>query len=208
MSIPAGTKFHGVAPGVETENKGSATANANRDVYTIEEIGSVGTSDVYTLVSATDGSNVDLTLDATSGLDSTVQLTAGQHITITQTGGNNITINGGGGPGGVTILEPEFVTATPGGSYTINTTKDIIDVSWSGGTGDFTLTLPSAAAIPYRKIRIVNDGTVTANERVNVTAIGGETIDGASDYTINKAYNGIAVWSDGTEWIVIQAKAT
>lgn len=208
MSIPAGTKFHGVAPGVETENKGSATANANRDVYTIEEIGSVGTSDVYTLVSATDGSNVDLTLDAASGLDSTVQLTAGQHITITQTGGNNITINGGGGPGGVTILEPEFVTATPGGSYTINTTKDIIDVSWSGGTGDFTLTLPSAAAIPYRKIRIVNDGTVTANERVNVTAIGGETIDGASDYTINKAYNGIAVWSDGTEWIVIQAKAT
>lgn len=208
MSIPAGTKFHGVAPGVETENKGSATANANRDVYTIEEIGSVGTSDVYTLVSATDGSNVDLTLDATSGLDSTVQLTAGQHITITQSGGNNITINGGGGPGGITILEPEFVTATPGGSYTINTTKDIIDVSWSGGGGDFTLTLPSAAAIPYRKIRIVNDGTVTANERVNVTAIGGETIDGASDYTINKAYNGIAVWSDGTEWIVIQAKAT
>ena len=208
MSIPAGTKFHGVAPGVETENKGSSTANANRDVYTIEQIGSVGTSDVQTLVSATDGSNVDLTLDATSGLDSTVQLTAGQHITITQTGGNNITINGGGGPGGVTILEPEFVTATPGGSYTINTTKDIIDVSWSGGTGDFTLTLPSAAAIPYRKIRIVNDGTVTANERVNVTAIGGETIDGASDYTINKAYNGIAVWSDGTEWIVIQAKAT
>ena len=208
MSIPAGTKFHGVAPGVETENKGSSTANANRDVYTIEQIGSVGTSDVYTLVSATDGSNVDLTLDAASGLDSTVQLTAGQHITITQTGGNNITINGGGGPGGVTILEPEFVTATPGGSYTINTTKDIIDVSWSGGTGDFTLTLPSAAAIPYRKIRIVNDGTVTANERVNVTAVVGETIDGAADYTINKAYNGIAVWSDGTEWIVIQAKAT
>lgn len=37
MAIPAGTKFHGVAPGVETENKGSATANANRDVYTIEQ---------------------------------------------------------------------------------------------------------------------------------------------------------------------------
>ena len=66
MAIPAGTKFHGVAPGVETENKGSSTANANRDVYTIEQIGAVGTSDVYTLVSATDGSNVDLTLDATS----------------------------------------------------------------------------------------------------------------------------------------------
>ena len=41
MSIPAGTKFHGVAPGVETENKGSSTANANRDVYTIEQIADI-----------------------------------------------------------------------------------------------------------------------------------------------------------------------
>jgi len=32
MPIPAGTKFHGVDPSVETVNKGSATANALRDV--------------------------------------------------------------------------------------------------------------------------------------------------------------------------------
>jgi len=42
MPIPPGTKFHGVAPGVETENKGSASRNANRDVYTIEEFGGGG----------------------------------------------------------------------------------------------------------------------------------------------------------------------
>ena len=41
MNIPAGTKFHGVAPGVDTLNKGSATANANRDAYTIEQLQSV-----------------------------------------------------------------------------------------------------------------------------------------------------------------------
>jgi hypothetical protein len=39
MPIPPGTKFHGVAPGVETENKGSAVRNVDRDAYTIEEIG-------------------------------------------------------------------------------------------------------------------------------------------------------------------------
>ena len=33
MAIPAGTKFHGVAPFVDTENKGSAQANAMRDAY-------------------------------------------------------------------------------------------------------------------------------------------------------------------------------
>jgi len=37
MSIPSGTKFHGVAPGVDTENRGSANANADRNAYTIEE---------------------------------------------------------------------------------------------------------------------------------------------------------------------------
>jgi hypothetical protein len=154
MAIPAGTKFHGVAPGVDTINKGSSTANANRDAYTIEDIA------VYV------------------------------------------------GSGGIATLEPEFVTATPGGTYNITSIKNIIDISWSGGAGDFTLNLPSATAIPYRFLRIVNDSTVTAAERVNVTATGGQTIDGAANYTVNKAYNGIAVWSDGSNWIVIQAKAT
>lgn len=39
MPIPPGTKFHGVAPGVDTENKGSKTKNDLRQAYTIEEIG-------------------------------------------------------------------------------------------------------------------------------------------------------------------------
>jgi len=34
MAIPIGTKFHGVAPDVETENLGSKQANAQRNVYT------------------------------------------------------------------------------------------------------------------------------------------------------------------------------
>ena len=49
--------------------------------------------EIYTLLSATDGSNVDLKLDATSagGVDSTVQFTAGNNMTITQTSGTDIT---------------------------------------------------------------------------------------------------------------------
>jgi hypothetical protein len=38
MPIPAGTKFHGVAPSVDTTNRGSVVANSNRDAYAIEEI--------------------------------------------------------------------------------------------------------------------------------------------------------------------------
>lgn len=209
MPIPAGTKFHGVAPSVDTTDKGSASRDALRDAYTIEEIGSAGTSDVYTLNSSTDGDNVDLNLDAVSGVDSTVQLTAGTGIGISQSGGNNVTIdNTLNNVGGVAVLEPEFMTVGPGGSSTITTSKNLVDLTWVGGSGTHDLTLPSASAIPYRVLRIVNDGTVTAQDKVDVYAPGSETIDGQASYRINKVYNGIAVWSDGVNWIVIQAKST
>jgi len=209
MPIPAGTKFHGVAASVDTTDRGSATVQPLRDAYTIEEIASSGTSDVYTLNSSTDGDNVDLNLDAVSGLNSTVQLTAGSGIGLSQSGGNNVTIdNTLNNVGGVAVLEPEFMTVGPGGSSTITTSKNIVDLTWVGAAGTHNLTLPSAAAIPYRFLRIVNDGTVTAQDKVDVYAPGSETIDGQASYRINKVYNGIAVWSDGNNWIVIQAKST
>ena len=61
---------------------------------------------------------------------------------------------------------------------------------------------------PHIPRLIVNDGTVTAQDKVDVYAPGSETIDGQASYRINKVYNGIAVWSDGNNWIVIQAKST
>lgn len=157
-SIPAGTRFHGVHQPVETINKGSATANALRDAYTIEDLASA----------------INILIE------------------------NNEIVR----------LVPLFVTATPGGSATLTEDVNIVDFDWVGGSGTFVYTLPSATAIPYRKIRFVNNNTVSASNRIDITAPAGETIDGASSYTINKAFNGCAVWSDGTEWIVIQAKST
>jgi len=109
--------------------------------------------------------------------------------------------------GAVTKLIPYFQTATPGGSATYTQSNNIVDFDWSGGSGTYEYILPSATAIPYRKIRFVNNSTITASTKVHITAPIGETIDGGAFYEINKAYNGCAVWSDGTEWIVIQAKA-
>jgi hypothetical protein len=37
MPIPSGTKFHGVAPSVDTTDRGSATVQPLRDAYTIED---------------------------------------------------------------------------------------------------------------------------------------------------------------------------
>ena len=143
MSIPEGTRFHGVHEPVDTANKGSELANSLREAYTIDDIASY----TYTGTTAT--------------------------------------------------LEPEFMTVTPGGSSTITTDKNIVDLTWSGGSGTHTLTLPSATAIPYRFLRIVNNSTVTAQDKVDIYAQGTETIDGQAYDRINKEFKGIAFWSDG-----------
>ena len=154
MSIPDGTKFHGVSPSVDTSNRGSASLNSKRDAYTIDDI-----------------------CDSCSK--------------------------------SIIKIEPVlFVNASPGGTGTLTEMVNIVDFDWVGNSGTYTYTLPSATAIPYRKIRFVNNSTIGANTKIDLAAPVGENIDGGATYEINKAFNGCAVWSDGTQWIVIQAKAT
>ena len=55
----------------------------------------VDTNTTYSMSAATDGSNVDLSLDPSTGAGTTIQFTAGANMTITQSGGNNITFAAG-----------------------------------------------------------------------------------------------------------------
>ncbi len=109
----------------------------------------------------------------------------------------------------VTTLVPFVTTASPGGSETYSANNDIVKIGWSGGNGIYVINLPSATAIPYRVIRFTTNGTYPGGgaHKVRFTATGGETIDGDAYFEISKAYEGISIWSTGTEWIVIQAKA-
>ena len=108
---------------------------------------------------------------------------------------------------GVVTLTPFLITATPGTTSTYSGTGSMIYATWSGVSGVHTLVLPSAVTHPYRTIRICNDATIGAQDKIHVEGPGAETIDGGDFYNINKAYNGILCWSDGANWIVIQAKS-
>lgn len=157
-NIPEGTKFHGVASFVDTTNRGSVSANAMRDAYTIEDIGSA--VDTYIIEN------------------------------------------------GITKLIPEFITVGPGTTTVYTSNRNMVDLDWVGASGVHIFQLPAADAIPYRVIRITNNSTVTANDKVHVSPIVPETVDGDPYYVLNKPYNGVAIWSDGTNWTVIQAKST
>jgi hypothetical protein len=60
MPIPPGTKFHGVAPSVDTTDRGSKTVQTLRDAYTLEEI------NVPLIASTTLSSAQVLSLDTTA----------------------------------------------------------------------------------------------------------------------------------------------
>lgn len=102
---------------------------------------------------------------------------------------------------------PFLLTATASGSSTYSNSNSIIYLDWSGQAGTYHLTLPSATTEPYRLIRIVNNGSLSASDKVHVVAPGVETIDGNDEYVLNKSYSGVQAWSDGSNWIIIQAKS-
>ena len=84
----------------------------------------------------------------------------------------------------------------------------LIKLTWSGDTGNMTLNLPSAASSVNRTLRFASDSSFTTNTRVYLTPVGGDELDGSTSYyEINKAYEGIKIWSDGVEWFIIQKKA-
>ena len=85
----------------------------------------------------------------------------------------------------------------------------MIKLTWSGSSGNMVLSLPDATATKNinRIIRIVTNGGFNTNTRVRLTPIAGQTLDGSSNYyELNVSYEGLMLWSDGSEWFIIQKK--
>lgn len=90
------------------------------------------------------------------------------------------------------------------------TSSGMFELNWTGSQGSMTMYLPDATNSnnTYRSIRFITNGTYETNTRTYLTPSGSQTLDGSTGfYEINKAYEGIMVWSDGIEWFRIQTKA-
>ena len=122
---------------------------------------------------------------------------------------------------GNTYLVPEFLTVSGSASspfpkyyMTGSTYEDtsMVKVSWSGGNGEAHIILPNATTDTnqYRAIRFTMGGSFSSNTKAKLlpdTDLS-QTLDGGTGgYTLDKAYEGIMVWSDGSNWIRIQTKA-
>lgn len=113
-------------------------------------------------------------------------------------------------------LVPVNITVSDGDEFFLTGSTyentSMIHLDWSGINGTMNLYLPDATTETNtnRSIRFISDNTFSTSTRAELLPLSGsgQTVDGGStSYTINKAYEGIMVWSDGTEWYRIQTKA-
>ena len=113
----------------------------------------------------------------------------------------------------VNYIVPTSLTVTEGTTVNLSdsayATSELIELSWSGANGTMILNLPLASSNVNRVMRFIsNTGFGAGTQNADLTPQGGDTLDGSTNrYRINKAYEGIQVWSNGTEWFIIQKKA-
>ena len=114
----------------------------------------------------------------------------------------------------VNHLEPTTLTVSDGNTYDLGDSTydeaELIVLSWSGGNGTATLTLPDVTESKNlnRTKRIITDSTFSNSTHANITPYDTQNLDGAnSSFDLNRAYEGIKIWGNGTEWFIIQQKA-
>ena len=159
--------------------------------------GTIG--DTYSINVSTDGSNVDLNLDAASGTDSTVQLTAGTDITLTRNDAQQVTI------ASTASGETYDLNATADGSnvdlnLTSTSGNDTSVVQLTAGT-NVTLARNSANEITISSALANPSDSITVEKNIH-TGDGADTTFAASSTIVNE--NNIQIYIDG----VYQSKDT
>lgn len=114
----------------------------------------------------------------------------------------------------VNHLQPTTLSVVAGGTYDLGNEvydeAELIVLSWVGGNGRATLTLPDLTLDKNlnRTKRIITDSSFSNSTHVDLTPYASQTLDGSNDaFDLNRAYEGIKVWGNGTEWFIIQQKA-
>lgn len=96
-----------------------------------------------------------------------------------------------------------------GASYDVRTTDYMIMNVWAGPNGSSAVYLPSVTGNEGRSIQFHSDSTISANTYVSLRpslSDSGVTIDGASSYNFNRAYDGITILCHDSNWFIIQKK--
>jgi hypothetical protein len=106
-------------------------------------------------------------------------------------------------------MQPFSITGTNGDVIDYTQSNDFVTLSNSNG-GSWTLNLPSPVDQSFRTIRFISDDTTTGVSKIILDAgtfiiqPPGGIPAGSNTFDIARKYEGVTLYSDGTQWIVIQ----
>ena len=106
-------------------------------------------------------------------------------------------------------MVPAVIVGNSGEVIDYDQSNDFATLSNSNG-GSWTLNLPSPIAQPYRTIKFISDGTTSGVSKIVLDAgtfiiqRPGGTPAGSNTFDIARKYEGVTLYSDGTQWIIIQ----
>ena len=185
-TIPSGQKFHTLASTVDTKERGSASANAKREIYTMQDIADTVSAGITTGVTSLETLNGDLTLAAGDGISITNNGTSEITISNTQTsviGAQYDVIVRETSASAAGEVEGQVVrilsTPTDAGKlYVLNGT------SWVLADADAENTTKGLLGIALGTSS-VNDGMLISGIGVMAASPGGSTADGYTLYVSN-----------------------
>lgn len=179
--------------------------NANLDQWDGEWFAVVSASITPTFDDTTT-SNPTLSIGNVNGINGN---TAFEGVSVVNTETNDIEVTESatiGGTmtnnGGVTAAV-NSITASAGGSTTLDSSKYVNFLSWSGGDGSHTITLPTPSDGVF--LRFKTDNTITNSRCINLDA-GTNTIDGETSYDLDRGYDGVSLMAFNGAWYIVQRK--
>ena len=179
-----------------TDNVGFGNVNSLSGGVSFDGIDAVNVDTNVLDVTTSANIGTDLDVGGNTGLTGSLSVTGGSTLQSTSVGAFTTTQQVS-----VTINN---ITGTPGGSETLTLNDHFNFISYSGGNGTYTITLPNADSGVI--MRFKTDDTVEANKTITLSPQSGQRIDAESTYAMDRSYDGITLLGNNSNWFIIQKK--
>ena len=163
----------------------------------------------YSLDTTVDSADKLIGSDGTTGVDAgkTKNFSIGSLASwIGQYGLNGIVSLGSLITTGYVKVTINTINAQDGGSTSITASNHFNFINFSGAAnGTHSIILPSV--VNGLILRFKTNGTVSNSKDIEIEGQTGQTIDGASTFSLDRGYDGISLLGNNGHWYIIQRKS-
>ena len=185
---------------IPTDNVNFGNVNGSTGGVSFDGIDAVNLDTNILDVTTTANVGTDLDVGGDTGLAGRLDVTGSTTLT------GDTTLNNMDHQG-ILIQEITDITNSANSTYDVGDTEYMMFNTWSGGNGTATINLPRAGDNEGRLLRFKSDGTIGANTSITLSPTSPDTIDGDSEFSFNRDFDGVMLLAHNSNWFIIQRKS-